>query len=266
MTPKYSWSQRALAECFGTAALVLVGSGSVIATLTLAGKTVPAVTEPDQLGIAFAFGFIIMALVYAIGKVSGCHINPAVTFALAVTKRMPWKDVPLYLISQYLGAVIGAFGVWAVFGANAVTLGMGQTHFAADASTSYYFQAVLAEALGTGLLMFAILGIVDSRSPGMLAGIVIGGAVVAIILMFGPVTGASLNPARAFGPELVEAIAGGGAFWAQYIPVYLVPGLVGAAGAAFLYDFMANPRLVEEPVIEAVSHEDPITADSRQQP
>jgi len=148
MTPKYSRSQRAFAECFGTAALVLVGSGSVIATLTPAGKTVPAVTEPDQLGIAFAFGLIIMALVYAIGKVSGCHINPA----------------------------------------------------------------------------------------------------------------------RAFGPELVEAIAGGGAFWAQYIPVYLVPGLVGAAGVAFLYDFMANPRLVEEPVIEAVSHEDPITADSRQQP
>jgi glycerol uptake facilitator protein len=262
----YSLPQRALAECFGTAALVLVGPGSVIATLTLAGKAVPVMTESDLLGISFAFGFIIMALVYAIGKVSGCHINPAVTFALAVTKRMPWKDVPVYLISQYVGAVIGAFGVWGVFGANAVTLGMGQTHFAADASTSYYFQAVLAEALGTGLLIFAILGVVDSRSPGMLAGIVIGGAVVAIILVFSPVTGASLNPARAFGPELVQAIAGGATFWTEYVPVYLVPGLVGAAGAAFLYDFLANPKLVEEPVIEAVSHGDAITADSRQLP
>jgi len=259
----YSTFQKALAEVFGTAALVLVGPGSVIATLTLAGKAVPAVTEADLLAISFAFGFIITALVYAIGKVSGCHINPAVTFALAVTKRMPWKEVPLYWISQYIGAVIGAFAIWGVFGANAVTFGMGQTHFAADASTSYFMQAALAEALGTGLLIFAILGIVDSRSPGTLAGIVIGGAVVGIILIFGPVTGASLNPARAFGPELVQAIAGGATFWTQYLPVYLVPGLVGAAGAAFLYDFLANPRLVQEPVIEAVSHEEAVPAGAR---
>jgi glycerol uptake facilitator protein len=256
----YSTFQRSLAEVFGTAALVLVGPGSVIATLTLAGNAVPAVTEADLLAISFAFGFIITALVYAIGKVSGCHINPAVTFALAVTKRMPWREVPLYWASQYVGAVIGAFAIWGVFGANAVTFGMGQTHFAADASTSYFVQAALAEALGTGLLIFAILGIVDSRSPGTLAGIVIGGAVVGIILIFGPVTGASLNPARAFGPELVQAIAGGATFWTQYIPVYLIPGLVGAAGAAFLYDFLANPRLVEEPITDAVSHEEAIPA------
>src|SRR5258708_3979724 len=141
----HSMSQRAIAEMFGTAALVLVGPGSVIATLTLAGKAVPAVTEADLLGISFAFGFIITALVYA------------------------------------------------------------------------------------------ILGIVDSKSPSQLAGIVIGGAVVGIILIFGPITGASLNPARAFGPELVQAIAGGTTFWTQYVPVYLVSGFVGAAAAAFLY-------------------------------
>src|SRR5437879_13063875 len=104
----YSIRQRFLAEVLGTAALVLVGPGSVIATLTLAGKAVPAVTEADLLGISFAFGFIITALVYAIGKVSGCHINPAVTFALAVTKRMPWQEVPLYWISQYICPVLGA--------------------------------------------------------------------------------------------------------------------------------------------------------------
>src|SRR6266513_2818593 len=216
----YSIRQRFLAEVLGTAALVLVGPGSVIATLTLAGKAVPAVTEADLLGISFAFGFIITALVYAIGKVSGCHINPAVTFA------------------------------------HAVTFGMGQTHFAADASTSYYLQAALAEAAGTGLLLFAILGIVDGRSPNQLAGLVIGGAVVGIILIFGPVTGASLNPARAFGPELVQAIAGGSTFWTQYIPVYLIPGLVGAALATFAYDYLANPRIVEQPIEEAVSHEE----------
>ena len=239
----YSMPQRALAEFFGTAALVLVGPGSVIATLTLAGKAVPAVTEADLLAISFAFGFIITALVYAIGKVSGCHINPAVTFALAATKRFPWRELPIYWAAQYAGAIVGAFAIWGVFGANAVTFGMGQTHFAADASTGYYLQAALAEALGTGLLLFAILGIVDGRSAGApLAGVVIGGAVVGIILVFGPVTGASLNPARAFGPELVQAIAGGTTFWTQYVPVYLIPGLVGATAALFLYDFLANPR------------------------
>jgi glycerol uptake facilitator protein len=259
----YSMPQKALAEVFGTAALVLVGPGSVIATLTLAGKAVPAVTEADLLAISFAFGFIITALVYALGKVSGCHINPAVTFALAVTKRFPWKDLPLYWAAQLVGAVLGAFAIWGVFGQNAVAFGMGQTHFAADASTSYYLQAALAEALGTGLLILAILGIVDSRSPGQLAGIVIGGAVVGIILIFGPVTGASLNPARAFGPELVQAIAGGTTFWTQYLPVYLVPGLVGAAAAALLYDFLANPRIVERPIVAAVTHDEPVHAAAR---
>ncbi|HKN54712.1 MAG TPA: aquaporin, partial [Amycolatopsis sp.] len=91
-----------MAEVFGTAALVLVGPGSVIATITLAGKAVPTVTEADLLGISFAFGFIITALVYAIGKVSGCHINPAVTFALAATKRFPWREVPIYWGAQYV--------------------------------------------------------------------------------------------------------------------------------------------------------------------
>src|SRR6201987_6485432 len=125
----YSIRQRALAEVFGTAALVLVGPGSVIATLTLAGKAVPAVTEADLLGISFAFGFIITALVYALGKVSGCHINPAVTFGLAVTKRVPWREVPVYWAAQVVGAVLGALAIWAVFAHTGIKLGMGQTAF-----------------------------------------------------------------------------------------------------------------------------------------
>jgi len=251
----YSKTQRALAELLGTAALVLVGPGSVVATLTIAGGKAPF-TESDLLGISFAFGFIITALVYAIGKVSGCHINPAVTFALAITKRMPWKEVPLYWGAQWVGAVVGALGIWAAFGSGAVTLGMGQTAFS---DTGSYVAPMFAELIGTALLMFAILGIVDSRSPGDLAGLVIGGVVVAIILIFGPVSGASLNPARAFGPELVAAIAGGPTHWAQYVPVYLLPGLAGSAGAAFIYDFLAKPRVIEEPVTEAVTHPDEVT-------
>src|SRR5438046_6244328 len=125
---EHSLSQRAVAETLGTALLVLVGPGSVVATLVLAGKSVPAVSGADLLGISFAFGFIIAAMVYAIGKVSGCHINPAVTFALAATKRFPWREAPIYWIAQYVGAVIGAVGIWGVFGADAATFGKGESH------------------------------------------------------------------------------------------------------------------------------------------
>ena len=108
--------------------------------------------------------------------------------------------------------------------------------------------------------MFAILGIVDARSPGDFAGIVIGGVVVAIIMVLGPITAASLNPARAFGPELVLAIAGGTTHWNQIIPVYVLPGLAGAALAAFSYDFLATPRKVKQPIESAVTHPDPVEA------
>src|SRR3982751_3643179 len=126
---EHSLPQRVVAETLGTALLVLVGPGSVVATLVLAGKSTPAISGADLLGISFAFGFIIAAMVYAIGKVSGCHINPAVTFALAATKRFPWREVPAYWGAQIVGAVIGAFGIWAVFAHSGIDLGMGQTSF-----------------------------------------------------------------------------------------------------------------------------------------
>src|SRR5712691_12770601 len=186
----YSNAQKALAETLGTAALVLVGPGSVVATLVLAGKAVPAVTGADLLGISFAFGLVITALVYALGKVSGCHINPAVTFALAVTKRFPWREVPAYWGAQVTGAVLGGLGIWAILAHTGIDLGMGQTSF--NQSSTTWASAVFGEGIGTFLLMFAILGIVDSRSPGDFAGIVIGFVVVAIIMVVGPITGASL--------------------------------------------------------------------------
>src|SRR2546421_1680483 len=242
----YSIRQRFLAEVLGTAALVLVGPGSVIATLTLAGKAVPAVTEADLLGISFAFGFIIAAMVYAIGKVSGCHINPAVTFGLALTKRCPWREVPVYWAAQAVGAVLGALAIWAVFAHTGIKLGMGMTSF--NQHTTSWGQAIFSEGIGTAILMFTILGIVDSRGPTDLAGIIIGGVVIAIIMVAGPITGASLNPARAFGPELVSAIGGGPTHWNQLLPVYILPGLVGSAVAAVAYDFLAKPRLILSPI------------------
>jgi glycerol uptake facilitator protein len=252
---KYHLSQRAVAEVLGTALLVLVGPGSVVATLVLAGKAVPAITGADLLGISFAFGFIIAAMVYAIGKVSGCHINPAVTFGLAVTKRVPWREVPVYWTAQVVGAVLGGLAIWAVFAHTGIKLGMGMTSF--NQHTTAWGQAIFAEGIGTAILMFTIMGIVDSRGPTELAGIVIGGIVIGIIMVIGPITGASLNPARAFGPELVSAIGGGPSHWNQLLPVYILPGLVGSGLAAVAYDFLAKPRLIVEPVIEAVTHPDP---------
>ena len=251
----YSLGQRALAETVGTALLVLVGPGSVVAAIVLAGGTEPAIRGGDLLGIAFAFGLVITALVYAIGKVSGCHINPAVTFALALTKRFPWREVPAYFGAQFVGAVLGALGIWAAFTQTGVDAGLGHASF--NEETTAWGQAIFAEAVGTGILMFAILGIVDKRSPGDFAGLVIGGVVVAIIMIFGPITAASLNPARAFGPELVLGLADGTTSWNQFIPVYLLPGLVGAAIAAVLYDLLATPRIVQRPIKEAVTHPDP---------
>ena len=255
---EHSLSQRVFAETLGTAILVLVGPGSVVATLVLAGDKVPAIDGSDLLGISFAFGLVITALVYAIGKISGCHINPAVTFALASTKRFPWREVPHYWAAQVVGAVLGALGIWALFTQTGIDLGMGQTSF--NEATTSWGSAIFAEGIGTFMLMLAILGIVDARSPGDFAGIVIGGVVVAIIMVLGPITAASLNPARAIGPALAATFAGGDTHWNQIIPVYVLPGLAGAALAAFAYDFLATPRTVKQPIESAVTHPDPVEA------
>jgi glycerol uptake facilitator protein len=163
--------------------------------------------------------------------------------------------VPVYWAAQVVGAILGALAIWAVFAHTGIKLGMGQTAF--NHHGTAWGQAIFSEGIGTAVLMFTILGIVDSRGPTDLAGIIIGGVVIAIIMIVGPITGASLNPARAFGPELVSAIGGGATHWNQLLPVYIAPGLVGSAVAAFAYDFLAKPRLVVEPVIEAVTHPDP---------
>jgi glycerol uptake facilitator protein len=268
---KFHLSQRCLAEALGTGLLVLIGPGSVVATINLDGllasKPTAFFSGGDLLGIAFAFGLVITALVYSIGKVSGCHINPAVTFGLALTKRFPWSEVPAYWVSQVIGAVLGALVIWAAFGHSAILAGMGQTslHAVGNGGTHLFTtaQGAIAEGIGTALLMFAILGIVDGRSPGDLAGLVIGGVVIAIIMALAPITGASLNPARAFGPEFVEALGKGGVtHWGQLVPVYIVPGVVGAGLAAVLYDWIAKPRLIEMPIGEAVTHPEPSPAAS----
>src|SRR5438105_13880892 len=145
---EYSLPQRALAETIGTALLVLVGPGSVVAALELSGKVAPAIRGGDLLGISFAFGFIIAAAVYALGKVSGCHINPAVTFGLAATKRFPWRELPAYWSAQVIGAIAGAFAIWASFGNRATDLGYGFGVANFNHATTSWGSAMFIEALG----------------------------------------------------------------------------------------------------------------------
>jgi glycerol uptake facilitator protein len=253
---EYSAAQRALAEFIGTALLVFVGAGSVPAILLLEGGTKAPFSGADLGFISMAFGLIVVAMVYTIGKVSGCHINPAVTFALAVTKRLPWSDVPLYWGSQVAGGIAGAFAMWGSFGTRAVDLGygFGVVHF--DHSVTSWGSAMLIEGIGTAILLFTIMGIVDTRSPEGWAGLVIGLVIVAIIITVGPVTNSSLNPARAIGPLFVSTIHGGVHNWTQQFLAYVPANLIGAATAVFAYDWLAHPRKITRPIKEAVTEPD----------
>lgn len=230
--------RRLAAEAVGTAMLVLFGTGSVLAALTVGQGSL------DYAGLGFislAFAIVVALVIYGFGPVSGAHINPAVTFALAVTRRFPWREVGPYVAAQLLGAVVGSLLVVVVFGAGAVDQGLGMTSVAAGVSGG---QAVVVEALGTFLLMFTIMAVaVDSRVPLGWAGFLIGLAVLGAILLIGPQTGGSLNPARTFGPDLVAYIFGGDTQWAELV-VYVVGPLSGATVAAFLYDYVAETRAV----------------------
>ena len=224
-----SYPQKLLAELLGTATLVFIGVGSVPAALILGGAAPFTMAE---LGIiSFAFAMAVVALVYAIGHISGCQINPAITLALAATGRMPWRQVPGYLVAQVLGACLGALAIVGVLGGKAVTVGLGIASYAPTIGTG---QALLAEAIGTFLLAFVVFGAIDRRAPGGFAGLAIGLAVFAVIIPIAPVTGAAINPARALGPMLVGQLFGGTVHWGQ-LPVYLVAEVIGAVAAGFVY-------------------------------
>lgn len=232
--------RRLLAEAIGTGILVLFGAGSVVAALTLGGG------ELDYAGlgmVAITFALAIALAIYAFGNTSGAHLNPAVTVSLAAVGRFPWSEVPAYIAAQLAGGLVGAALIWAAFGGDAMDLGMGQTSIADGTN---YLQAIVAEAIGTFLLVTAIMALaVDKRAPGGWAGLMIGLSVAAAILLIGPLTGGSLNPARTFGPLLVGTIGGGDTFWGD-LPAYVVGPLIGGVVAALAYDAVARPREFDE--------------------
>jgi glycerol uptake facilitator protein len=253
---EHSISQRLGAEFIGTALLVFIGAGSVPAILLLESGSKAPFSGADLGFIAIAFGLVVTAMVYAIGKVSGCHINPAVTFALAATKRFPWSEVPLYWVAQVAGGIAGGLAILASFGNRAIDLGAGFGVVDFNHAVTSWGSAMFIEALGTGILIFTILGIVDTRSPEGWAGLVIGLVIVAIIITVGPVTNASLNPARALGPLVVSDLKGGFHNWTEQLFAYIPANLIGATVAAFAYDWVATPRIVQRPIQAAVTEPD----------
>lgn len=203
-------TRRLVAEALGTALLVLVGTGCVMTNTIAPGAL-------GLTGIALTWGFLVTALIATIGGISGAHINPAVTIALAVAGRHPVREVAPYILVQCAGASLGSFVLLATLG-NVATLG-------ATIPTIPVGPALAVEFWMSFVLMATVVGATsDERWGGGGAAVVIGMAVALDVLMGGPLTGASMNPARSFGPALV-----GGRWGAQWI--YWVAPIAGMSAA-----------------------------------
>jgi glycerol uptake facilitator protein len=235
-----SFGQKLLAEVLGTGFLVFIGVGSVPATLLLNGNgSAHPFTMADLGIISFAFALIVIAMVYALGHISGCHINPAVTVALAVTKKFPWNKVPAYIAAQLVGATLGALAILGTLGWVAgKELGLGVAAFHPGVG---YSQATFAEFIGTFLLVFTVFGVIDRRAPAGWAGLAIGFVVFAAIIVVAPATSASINPARTFGPMAILQAVGGTVHWSQ-IWGYLGGEFAGGIAAGLAYTALAATR------------------------
>ena len=211
-----------LAEFIGTAVLVLFACGVAGQICTEANGV------PGLIGTALAFGLVIVAMAYSIGNVSGCHINPAVSIAMLISKKMSVKDFCGYIVAQFLGAIAGAAALNFIvkdtgkLGCNALYNG--------SALMSFGIEVIL-----TFVFVIAILGVTSKESNGNIAGLVIGGALVLVHLLGINFTGTSVNPARSFGPALIAGDLS--SIW-----VFLLAPLVGGALAALVYNFLASDK------------------------
>ena len=223
--------KRSLAELIGTLVLVFIGCGSVL------------FIGSDLFGVAAAFGLAVAVMIYAVGTVSGCHINPAVSIALCAVKKLPVKDMIAYVVAQCIGATIGALLLVVIAGPAAV--GAGATTVAPGFEI---WQGLIAELIGTFVLMFVIMGAaVDKRAPAGFGGVAIGFTVLAVIIAIGNISGGSINTARTFGPDVVASIFGfadAGALWGTFW-IYLVGPIAGAVLAAFVYKAIAGKKALE---------------------
>lgn len=197
------------AEIIGTFCLVFAGTGAIVVNQVSGGT----VTHP---GIALTFGLIVSAMIYSIGDVSGCHINPAVTIAFCIARRFDLKQAGPYIICQLVGAFLASVLLLAMFPEHA-SLGLGATLPAGPWLQSFIFEVVL-----TFMLMFVILNVsTGAKEKGITAALAIG-AVVALEAMFaGPICGASMNPARSIAPAIVSGRV-------EYLWVYIAAPILGA--------------------------------------
>jgi aquaporin NIP len=218
-----------IAETFGTFALVFAGTGSIVIN-DVSGGTV------THAGIAITFGLVVLAMIYAVGEVSGAHLNPAVTIGFFLARRFPARRVLPYAVSQCVGAFLASSLLHLLFPSNAT---LGATVPAGPAVQSFILEFVL-----TLLLMFVILSVsTGAKEKGITAGIAVG-AVIAFEAMFaGPISGASMNPARSLAPAVVSGHLG--SLW-----VYLIAPVLGAAAAVLMC------RCIHEnPCCSAISQE-----------
>ena len=209
--------QRALAEAIGTFGLVFAGTGAIVINAETDGTV-------GHIGIGLTFGLIVMTMIYATGHISGAHINPAVTLAFWAVRHFPTRLVPVYLAAQVSGALVASLTLRAMFGA---TASLGATLPAQGDG-----QTLMLEVVLTFFLMFVIMAVAtDVRAVGQAAAIAIGGTVGLEALFAGPISGASMNPARSLAPAIVSAT------WeAQW--VYIAGPILGALAGAFVYRFL----------------------------
>jgi len=240
--------KRCIAELIGTFILVYFGAGAAAITLMISKGVTPATSFNigigtlgglgDWFAIGMAFAIAITASIYALGRISGAHINPAVTIALWVSKKFPASEVIPYIAAQCIGAAIASFLFAGSVGIDAVLIGgLGAT---APFPGISYWQAILTEAIGTFVLMLTIMGVaVDNKAPPGFAGLIIGLTVGGIITTLGNISGASLNPARTFGPYLADIVLGGSNNW-FYFPIYVIGPISGAIIAVLLYAYLTK--------------------------
>jgi len=210
--------RRASAEAIAAFALVFAGCGAIVADARYDGAL-------GTLGVALTFGLIIMVMVYATGHLSGAHINPAVTIAFTLARHFPAREALAYIGAQIAGATAGALALLAVWPVQPADLGATVPSVGAGS-------AIVYEALMTATLMFVIMAVAtDTRAVGATAAIAIGGTIGLGALYGGPVTGASMNPARSLGPALVSGT------WSD-IWIYIAGPIVGAALGALAYQLI----------------------------
>ncbi len=206
-----------LSEAIGTFALVFAGAGSII----INGATNGSITH---VGIALTFGLVIMAMIYTFGEVSGAHFNPAVTIGFSLARHFPARDAFFYIISQTIGALVASALLFVLF--------PGDATYGATLPLNSAWQSLVLEIVMTFFLMLVILGVTSgSKEKGLMAGIAIGGTVALDAMFGGPISGASMNPARSFGPDVFSGNLG--TFW-----IYLVGPIVGAVIAAFVSKYI----------------------------